>query len=286
MKIFGILLINKPIGISSFCVVKKVRQAFGVKKVGHAGTLDPLACGLMIIALGKYTKLCEYLSAKDKVYETTFCLGTKTSTDDAEGEIIDQKDFSHITFTDLEKAIESFRGKIQQVPPNFSAIKVNGKRAYSLARNNEEVSLKAREIEIFSIELTKFELPFISLKIHCSKGTYIRSIARDLGEMLGVGAYASFIKRTACSNFSLDQSVELENLFCSDPHKYFLPSLYISKSFKTLNLSLEEKERIINNQVCNFNDKQTDEPQALLYEENLIGILKKDVNKTKIIRLI
>ncbi len=282
----GILLINKPVGMSSFFVVKKVRQAFGVKKVGHAGTLDPLACGLMIIALGKYTKLCEYLSAKDKIYETTFCLGTKTSTDDAEGEIIEQKNFSHITLTDLQKAIESFRGKIAQVPPNFSAIKVNGKRAYSLARNNEEISLKARNIEVFSIELTKFELPFISLKIHCSKGTYIRSIARDLGEMLGVGAYASFIKRTACSNFNLDQSVELEDLLCSDPHKYFLPNLQITKSFKTLELSLEEKDKIINNQVCNFKNNQTNEPIALLHGESFIAMLKNSDNKAKVIKFV
>lgn len=205
-----VLLINKPYEWTSFDVVKKLRYGLKVKKIGHAGTLDPLATGLLILCTGKMTKQIDTFQAQEKEYTGTFVIGKTTPSFDLETEIGEEKDISHITVEGIEEVVKKLTGEISQVPPIFSAVKVNGKRAYKSARKGEDVKLKARDVVVKVFELTKIDLPEIHFRIICSKGTYIRSIARDLGEGLGVGAYMSSLCRTRIGEFKLSNAKTIE----------------------------------------------------------------------------
>lgn len=205
-----VLLIDKPHGWTSFDVVNKLRYKLKIKKIGHAGTLDPLATGLLIICVGKMTKRIEAFMGMEKEYTGKFVLGQITPSHDLETEVSEQKDISSLTEETIRQATQSFLGKINQLPPLHSAIKVGGKRAYEFARQGKDVVLQAREIEIKEFEITAIALPEISFRIVCSKGTYIRSIARDFGNALGVGAYLSELCRTRIGNYNLKEAVSIE----------------------------------------------------------------------------
>jgi len=204
-----VILIDKPLNWTSFDVVKKLKFTLKAKKIGHAGTLDPLATGLLILCTGKKTKSIESYQAQLKEYTGTITLGATTPSYDLETEPENFKDFKHITKADCEKAAASFLGLIQQTPPIFSAVKKEGKRAYELARAGKEVKLKSKEIEILAFDITRFELPEIDFRISCSKGTYIRSIANDFGEKLKVGGYLSKLRRTKIGEFDVNDASEL-----------------------------------------------------------------------------
>lgn len=207
----GIILVDKPKGISSFFVVKRIKSILKIKKVGHAGTLDPNATGLLVILIGKYTKLADFLTAEDKVYQTVITLGITTSTDDIEGEVLEKKDFNHIDKVELLSVLESFLGRIKQIPPKFSAVKINGERAYKLARKSLEFQMAPKEIEIFDLKLLDFALPNFCLKVWCSKGTYVRSLARDIGTLLGVGGMALEIHREKSGFFHVKQAIKFQD---------------------------------------------------------------------------
>lgn len=205
-----ILLINKPVSWTSFDVVKKLRFVLKVKKIGHAGTLDPLATGLLIIGTGKFTKKLNELQGLDKTYEGIFEIGKTTPSFDLETEFDSTTDISTLKPEDFERAREKLTGPISQVPPAHSAVKVGGERSYKKARRNEAVKLEPREVTLTRFEITYDQLPEVAFKIDCSKGTYIRSIARDLGEDLGVGAYLKKLVRTRIGSYSLDDAYELD----------------------------------------------------------------------------
>ncbi|MGY6523593.1 MAG: tRNA pseudouridine(55) synthase TruB [Mongoliitalea sp.] len=207
-----VFLINKPLEWTSFDVVKKVRNALKIKKVGHAGTLDPLATGLLIVCAGKMTKSIETFMGQEKEYTGTFVIGATTESFDLEKEVIPVADPSHISLENVMDAAAQLTGEIMQVPPMHSAIKVDGKRVYEAARKGQEVIIEARPVKVSVFEITKFENPVIHFRIVCSKGTYIRSLARDLGELLGVGAYMSSLCRTRIGEFLLENSEELPEL--------------------------------------------------------------------------
>ncbi|WP_200979061.1 tRNA pseudouridine(55) synthase TruB [Echinicola sp. 20G] len=207
-----VFLINKPLEWTSFDVVKKVRNALKIKKVGHAGTLDPLATGLLIICAGKKTKSINDFMGQEKEYTGTFVLGKTTESFDLEQEVQEVADPSHLTLTEIENACAQLTGDIMQVPPTHSAIKKDGKRVYESARKGIEVKLDPRPVQVSTFEITRFELPEIDFRIVCSKGTYIRSLARDLGESLGVGAYMSALTRTRIGDFLLSNAVEVLDL--------------------------------------------------------------------------
>lgn len=202
-----VLLINKPYGWTSFDAVKKIRSTLKIKKIGHAGTLDPLASGLLILCTGKYTKKIDEYQAQEKEYTGKMILGQTTASYDLETEPTSAVDVSHITPEQIQNVAKSFVGTISQVPPLHSAIKVDGKRAYQLARAGKETELKPRQVIISEFEVTSTDLPEISFRVVCSKGTYIRSLARDLGESLGVGAYLSQLCRTRIGSFLLKDAV-------------------------------------------------------------------------------
>lgn len=213
----GILLVDKPEGISSFGVVSKVRGCAraltGVKKikVGHSGTLDPAATGLLVIAVGSYTKRIPELIKKDKTYEVTMRLGQKSTTGDKEGEITAVSD-TQPTLEQLQTALAAFTGDIMQTPPAFSAIKINGQRAYDLARKGQEVKLEPRPAKIYSNELKTYEYPIVTFTSRVGSGTYIRSLVQDIGEKLGTGAYMSDLRRTQVGQFTITQAVQIGDI--------------------------------------------------------------------------
>ena len=214
----GVILLNKPYEWTSFQAVNKVKYLlkhyYDLKKVkiGHAGTLDPLATGLLILCIGKYTKKIEEYQAQEKEYTGTFYLGATTPCFDKEKEIDNYYPTEHITEEDIYKAAEHFLGEQEQVPPVFSALKVNGVRAYAFARDNKDVELKSRKITIKEFEITRIAMPEVDFRIVCSKGTYIRSIARDFGSYLNSGAYLTALCRTRIGDYKLSDAQTIEEI--------------------------------------------------------------------------
>ena len=216
----GLLLIDKPAGITSFGVVARVRRLLSQEagkrvKIGHTGTLDPFATGLMILVAGKATKRAAEFSKLDKVYEATFKLGDTSSTGDPEGEIVHDSDLQPPQ-EQLEAALGQFRGEITQTPPIFSAIKIGGVRAYKLARLNKDVEIPARNVTIYSLELLEYEYPLVKIRVHVSSGTYIRSLVSDIGMVLGTGAYTIELRRTKIKDTDVAAAKKWEDISSAD----------------------------------------------------------------------
>ena len=205
-----VLLINKPLEWTSFDVVRKIRNTIKIKKVGHAGTLDPLATGMLILCTGKFTKRINEYMAQEKEYTGTFTLGATTPTYDLESEPTDFKDYSTVTPEQLQEIARQFTGELLQVPPMHSAIKKDGKRVYELARKGQTIELEPRKITIKEFEFTNIQMPVVHFRVVCSTGTYIRSLANDVGKAAGCGAYLSSLCRTRIGNFTLDQSMTMD----------------------------------------------------------------------------
>ena len=213
----GLLLVDKPAGVSSFGVVAKVRGVlrahFGIKniKVGHTGTLDPAATGLLVLAIGKYTKRVPELLKQDKIYEVTMKLGETSTTGDKEGEITPLSN-TEPTKEVVLAALTQFTGHIMQTPPAFSAIKVNGQRAYNLARKGKEVVIEPRQVTIYRNELISYDYPFVRFTSEVGSGTYIRSLVEDIGKQLGTGAYMSDLRRTNVGTYSVSSAVQMPDI--------------------------------------------------------------------------
>ncbi len=208
----GIILLNKPLGISSNAALQKVRWIFRAQKGGHTGALDPLATGLLPICLGEATKFSHYLLEANKSYETTIQLGATTTTADAEGEVLEEFAIPALSNEIIEQALAGLRGDIMQVPPMFSALKKDGRPLYELARAGIEIDRPARPVTIYQLELLSFTQDTVDLKVSCSKGTYIRTLAEDIGKALGTGAYVKSLHRTQTGHFALDESITIEYL--------------------------------------------------------------------------
>lgn len=209
----GVVVVDKPAGVTSYHVVGRLRRLLGTRRIGHAGTLDPMATGVLILGVNRATRLLGHLALHDKRYLATVRLGQATTTDDADGEVAAVADASGITPSDLEPAFAALRGRIQQVPSAISAIKVNGKRAYDLARRGVEVELKAREVEVTRLDALAFRpgegVLDVEIDVECSSGTYVRAIARDMGKILGVGGHLTALRRTRIGDYDLSVAVEL-----------------------------------------------------------------------------
>ncbi len=218
----GILNINKPEGMTSFDVVRKVKFMVKGKKVGHIGTLDPMASGVLPVCVGRATKFADYMVESKKIYLAQLKLGITTETYDREGSIVNTKDV-HLKREDIVKEILSFQGEIEQVPPMYSALKINGKRLYELARKGIEIERKKRKITIYSIEIVNIELPYVLFKVTCSKGTYIRSLCNDIGNNLNCGGTMWNLKRLATGNFHIAESISLADLHSENISSYIVP---------------------------------------------------------------
>jgi tRNA pseudouridine55 synthase len=209
----GFILINKPSGITSHDVVDKLREITGVRKIGHAGTLDPFATGLLILAIGKeFTKKLSIFQKKDKEYIATLRLGAESDTFDRDGKIVERKVEKIPEKEEVEEILKIFLGEIEQIPPAFSAKKIKGKKLYELARKGIKVQPKLQKVKIHEISILEYNFPYLKIKVKCSSGTYIRSLANDIGKKLGCGAYLEELVRTKIGKFSLEEAVEPSKL--------------------------------------------------------------------------
>lgn len=229
----GFLILDKPTGMSSAQAVGEVKRMLRCKKIGHGGTLDPLASGILPLAIGEATKAFDYIASSIKSYRFTIHFGQERSTDDAEGEVT-ASTTTIPTRAEIEAVLPSFCGRIQQVPPAYSALKVDGKRAYALARAGQEVVLEAREIEVHSLVLQQFEGAYATLEVSCGKGTYVRSLARDIARKVNSLGYVSMLRRTAVGKFNESQAISLEK--CRE----LVHSGALFKAWVTLELALDD----------------------------------------------
>jgi len=227
MKSFGIMVVDKPVGPTSHQIVSMVRRGTGIRKVGHAGTLDPRASGVLVLCLGAATRLSEYLSTSSKRYEAVIRFGASTETYDSEGRVT-RETHTFPARKELEGVLDDFRGDIKQVPPPYSAIKIKGKKAYELARAGKEIDLEARDVTIYELEVVSYEKPDLTVSVECSAGTYIRSLAHDIGETLSTGAHLAELRRTKAGPFTIEDAEPLPKLevgFVTDKwEKYVLPA--------------------------------------------------------------
>ncbi len=208
----GIIIVDKPTGMTSHDVVSRVRRKLNMRRVGHAGTLDPLATGVLIMLIGKSTKLFDRFVAFDKAYAATLRLGTQTTSADITGEVIENKPFDYVSRLQIEEVLHGFVGESEQMPPMVSAVKYKGERLYKLARKGITVERPARKIRIDVLKLIDCQLPEVKFYLECSKGTYVRTLAEDVGVKLGCGACITQIQRTRIGHFSIDDAVKLEDL--------------------------------------------------------------------------
>jgi len=208
----GVLNVDKPVGMTSHDVVARVRRVVGQRRVGHAGTLDPLATGVLVVCLGKATRLVEYLVEGLKVYRGTIRLGQVTETDDTEGAVIQEHETVGVSLSQIEIELAKFRGEIDQVPPIYSALKRDGRALYEYARKGVALDIPSRTVIVHRLEVVAFESPYLVVDVACAKGTYIRSLARDIGQALGCGGHLAQLQRTAVGPFTLDDAVPLNVL--------------------------------------------------------------------------
>ena len=209
--ISGVLVVDKPIGLTSHDVVQIIRKGTNIRRAGHTGTLDPRASGVLVILIGPAVRLSEYVSASDKRYQAVVRLGQSTDTYDADGRVVSTSPVN-ITEEEFENALKQFIGEIEQVPPPYSAVKVKGKKAYEMAREGEEVELLPRKIQVYNLDLLEWAPPDAGIDVYCSSGTYVRSLAHDLGEALGCGAHLVGLRRTKSGRFTLRDAVPLRKL--------------------------------------------------------------------------
>ena len=208
----GILVVNKPSGITSHDVVDFIRRKFNIKRVGHAGTLDPLATGVLVMLLGNATKLSNTFINDDKEYIAKLYFGKSTDTQDSQGKVLEEKNIEPLDIENIRKALENFKGEIEQIPPMVSAIKHKGKKLYELARSGKTVVREPRKIRISEIEIQDFKFPEITFKVKCSKGTYVRTLCEDIGRSLGVPSHMSGLVRSASGDFLLENSKNMEDV--------------------------------------------------------------------------
>lgn len=288
----GVINIFKNTGMTSFDVVRIIKKASNTKKVGHTGTLDPEASGVLPVCIGKGTKIIDYIMNSDKVYEVEFKLGIKTTTYDLEGEIIEEKDPSNLTDDTILLAINSFIGEYSQIPPMYSALKQNGVRLYELARKGIEVEREGRLIKIINIEDIKIDNPYVSMKVTCSKGTYIRSLCYDIGDNLGVGAAMTKLKRTKTSKFTEEDSININDINSDNINDFIISIEDALDSYDKL-VVMNKYSRLLINGVRVFDRRFTKEDFKLeqlyrVYDEDgiFIGLGKGNHQGFKIEKLL
>ncbi len=246
--ISGVLVVDKPTGMTSHDVVQVVRNGTNIRRAGHTGTLDPRASGVLVILLGPAVRLSEYVSASDKRYQAIIRLGTTTDTYDTDGQVVDTRPVENISEAQFDEVLQGFVGEIEQVPPPYSAIKIKGRHAYDMARNGEEVELAPRKINVYSLELLEWESPEAVVDVYCSSGTYVRSLAHDLGEKLGCGATLTGLRRTKSGRFTLRDAVPLRKLreaFQDGTwYQYLIPAAEALSDWPAVELSSEEVDAL------------------------------------------
>ncbi len=273
----GFFFIDKPLHITSRSVCQEVQNKLKIKTIGHTGTLDPLASGLMILVVGEARKLQDMFTGHDKEYEVTIALGASSPTDDREGTVVPHSNPFVPNYDEVKNSLDRFKGEIWQVPPQYSAVRVKGKRAHKLARKGESVELSPRKVNIYKIDLVAYDFPYVKLFVRCSSGTYIRSMARDLGEVLKSWAYVYDLRRTSVGQFTIDQascldSVEWENLASLEN---------VLKDYPKVDLPVEMWGKIRNGQRVAWekNLKSDTDPIFISIDKKIVAIARVEEGK-------
>ncbi|AUM96196.1 TPA: tRNA pseudouridine(55) synthase TruB [Clostridium botulinum] len=286
----GVINVLKPKGITSFDVVRDIRKIAKIKKVGHTGTLDPLASGVLPVCIGKATKIVDYIMEGTKTYRVEMKLGTTTDTYDREGTVLEEKEVS-VSPEEVEKAIEKYKGDIEQVPPMYSALKVNGQKLYDLARKGIEVEREARKIQIHDICILSIDLPYIIFDVKCSKGTYIRSLCFDIGNDLGSGAVMWNLERLEASPFNIKEAIKLEDLNEENIKQFITPIDEALKDYEKLYLDKKFEKLVLNGVILKDRRVLDNIEENKLYrtyieDNNFIGLGMKNAYGFKIHKLL
>lgn len=246
--ISGVLVVDKPVGMTSHDVVQVIRNGTGLRRAGHTGTLDPRASGVLVVLVGPAVRLSEFVSASDKRYQAIIRLGSTTDTFDADGKVTQPAQPVNVTEEQFGRVLATFVGEIEQVPPPYSAVKVQGRKAYEMARQGEEVELAPRKITVHHLEVLEWAPPEVVIDVHCSSGTYVRSLANDLGAALGCGAYLVGLRRTKSGRFSLREATPLrklqESFHAGDWYQYLIPAAEALAEWPAVELSPDDVENV------------------------------------------
>lgn len=285
-NVSGVLVIDKPIGMTSHDVVQIVRRGTGIRRAGHTGTLDPRASGVLVVLLGPAVRISEYVSASDKRYQATIRFGSTTDTFDAEGRILESSPVPEMTEEQVDKALQTFVGEIEQVPPPYSAVKIGGRKAYEMAREGEEVNLAPRKINVYSLEILEWDSPELVIDVFCSSGTYVRSLAADLGALLGCGAHLAGLRRTKSGRFTLRDAVPLRRLQESFQngtwYRYLIPSAEALADWPAIELNADQVDLIVHGHRIPASEVGSPEPgakpwaRALSEQADLIALVLFD----------
>ncbi|WP_373777465.1 tRNA pseudouridine(55) synthase TruB [Glaesserella sp.] len=288
--VHGVFLLDKPQGVSSNDIMQKVKRLFQANKAGHTGALDPLATGMLPICLGEATKFSQFLLDADKRYLVTAKLGERTDTSDADGQIVQTRDVS-VTEQEILSALDSFRGEIMQVPTMFSALKHQGKPLYEYARAGITIEREARPITIFELKFVEYQVPYLTLEVHCSKGTYIRTLVDDLGESLGCGAHVVMLRRLSVANYPMDKMItidDLQNLSENRPldqlDSYLLPIDTTVSSLVPLKLNTEQSKAVGFGQRVKIANETQIYGQVRLFSDNGIFLGVAEIREDNVVR--
>ncbi len=276
----GVLVVDKPIGLTSHDVVQIIRRGTGIRRAGHTGTLDPRASGVLVILIGPAVRLSEYVSASDKRYQATIRLGSSTDTYDSEGVITSSSDIGDITEEQFDEILQKFVGEMEQVPPPYSAIKVKGRKAYEMARKGEEVELEPRIINVYSLEILEWAPPEAVIDVYCSSGTYVRSLANDLGKDLGTGAHLVGLRRTKSGRFTLRDAVPLRRLQeafdAGNWYKYLIPAAEALADWPMVELDADQVELIRHGHRVPVETVQKGWARGVSQQGDLVALLEAD----------
>jgi tRNA pseudouridine55 synthase len=281
----GVLILDKPVGMTSHDVVQVVRRGTGIRRAGHTGTLDPRASGVLVVLIGPAVRLSEFVSASDKRYQATVRLGSSTDTFDAEGRITQSASAEDISEEQFHQALEQFVGEIEQIPPPYSAIKVDGRKAYEMSREGEEVNLAPRKINVYSLDLLEWSPPEAVIDVFCSSGTYVRSLANDLGTVLGCGAHLVGLRRTRSGQFTLRDAVPLRRLQeafdAGDWYKYLIPAAEALGEWPAIEVDADQVELIRHGHRIAAEPGMQGWARAISQQGDLVALLEFDPAATE-----
>jgi tRNA pseudouridine55 synthase len=273
----GVFVIDKPVGLTSHDVVQIVRRGTGIRRAGHTGTLDPRASGVLVVLLGPAVRLSEFVSASDKSYQATIRLGSRTETYDAETEPTEEMPVN-VTEEEFLDLIKGYEGEIEQVPPPYSAVKVDGKKAYEMARKGEEVELEPRMINVYHLDLLEWAPPEVVIDVKCSSGTYVRSLANDIGEALGIGAHLVGLRRTSSGQFTLRDSISLRRLReafeTGTWAQHLIPASEALNDWYTIELNAELLEKVRNGHRIPAKEGETGWARAVSEQGDLVALME------------
>jgi tRNA pseudouridine55 synthase len=276
----GVLVVDKPIGLTSHDVVQIIRRGTGIRRAGHTGTLDPRASGVLVVLVGPAVRLSEYVSASDKRYQATIRLGSSTDTYDAEGTITATRPVEDISEDKFFDILQTFVGEIEQVPPPYSAVKVKGRKAYEMARQGEEVDLEPRIIQVYSLDILEWAPPEVVIDVYCSSGTYVRSLANDLGKALGTGAHLIGLRRTKSGRFTLRDAVPLrrlkESFDAGDWYKYLIPAADALGDWPMVELDADQVELIRHGHRVPADPESSEWARGISQQGDLVALLQYD----------